>query len=48
MRNQKGYVAGDNGQAVVTADHVIVGAMSSDIGSIGPGGTLCRAPAASS
>ena len=27
MRNQKGYVAGYNGQAVVTADQVIVGAM---------------------
>ena len=26
MRNQKGYVAGYNGQAVVTADQVIVGA----------------------
>jgi len=29
MRNQKGYVAGYNGQAVVTADQVIVGAMLS-------------------
>ena len=29
MRNQKGYVAGYNGQAVVTADQVIVGAMVS-------------------
>jgi len=29
MRNQKGYVAGYNGQAVVTADKVIVGAMLS-------------------
>jgi hypothetical protein len=29
MRNQKGYVAGYNGQLVVTADHVIVGAMLS-------------------
>jgi hypothetical protein len=29
MRNQKGYVAGYNGQAAVTADQVIVGAMLS-------------------
>jgi hypothetical protein len=29
MRNQKGYVAGYNGQAVVTAEQVIVGAMLS-------------------
>src|SRR5690349_21737115 len=29
MRNQKGYVAGYNGQAVVTANQVIVGAMLS-------------------
>jgi len=29
MRNQKGYAAGYNGQAVVTADQVIVGAMLS-------------------
>ena len=29
MRNQKGYVAGYNGQAVVTADQVIVGAVLS-------------------
>ena len=29
MRNQKGYVAGYNGQLVVTADQVIVGAMLS-------------------
>jgi transposase len=29
MRNQKGYVAGYNGQAVVTADQVIAGAMLS-------------------
>jgi Transposase DDE domain len=29
MRNQKGYVAGCNGQIVVTADQVIVGAMLS-------------------
>jgi transposase len=29
MRNQKGYMAGYNGQAVVTADQVIVGAMLS-------------------
>ena len=29
MRNQKGYVAGYNGQIVVTADQVIVGAMLS-------------------
>ena len=29
MRNQKGYVAGCNGQAVVTAQQVIVGAMLS-------------------
>jgi hypothetical protein len=29
MRNQKGYVAGYNGQPVVTADQVIVGAMLS-------------------
>jgi len=29
MRNQKGYVAGSNGQLVVTADQVIVGAMLS-------------------
>src|ERR1700757_1296885 len=29
MRNQKGYLAGYNGQAVVTADQVIVGAMLS-------------------
>jgi hypothetical protein len=29
MRNQKGYVAGYNGQAVVTAEQVIVGAMVS-------------------
>jgi transposase len=29
MRSQKGYVAGYNGQAVVTADQVIVGAMLS-------------------
>ena len=29
MRNQKGYVAGYNGQAVVTTDQVIVGAMLS-------------------
>ena len=29
MRNQKGYVAGYNGQAVVTAQQVIVGAMLS-------------------
>ena len=29
MRNQKGYVAGYNGQAVVTADQVIVGVMLS-------------------
>jgi len=29
MRNQKGYVAGCNGQAVVTADQVIAGAMLS-------------------
>jgi transposase len=29
MRNQKGYVAGYNGQVVVTADQVIVGAMLS-------------------
>ena len=29
MRNQKGYVAGYNGQAVVTADQVIVGSMLS-------------------
>jgi transposase len=29
MRNQKGYVAGYNGQAVVTADQIIVGAMLS-------------------
>jgi len=29
MRNQKGYVAGYNGQAVITADQVIVGAMLS-------------------
>jgi DDE family transposase len=29
MRNQKGYVAGYNGQAVVTAGQVIVGAMLS-------------------
>jgi hypothetical protein len=29
MRNQKGYVAGYNGQAVVTSDQVIVGAMLS-------------------
>src|SRR5215467_14739684 len=29
MRNQKGYTAGYNGQAVVTADQVIVGAMLS-------------------
>jgi hypothetical protein len=29
MRNQKGYVAGCNGQLVVTADQVIVGAMLS-------------------
>jgi hypothetical protein len=29
MRNQKGYVAGYNGQLVVTADQVIVGAMRS-------------------
>jgi transposase len=30
MRNQKGYVAGYNGQAVVTAGQVIVGAMLSE------------------
>jgi hypothetical protein len=29
MRNQKGHVAGYNGQAVVTAEQVIVGAMLS-------------------
>src|SRR5207244_1924930 len=29
MRNQKGYVAGYNGQLVVTAEQVIVGAMLS-------------------
>jgi hypothetical protein len=29
MRNQKGYVAGYNGQAVVTTDQVIAGAMLS-------------------
>jgi hypothetical protein len=29
MRNQKGYAAGYNGQAVVTADQVIAGAMLS-------------------
>ncbi len=29
MRNQKGYVAGYNGQLVVTADQVIIGAMLS-------------------
>jgi Transposase DDE domain len=29
MRNQKGYVAGYNGQAVVTADQVIAGALLS-------------------
>jgi hypothetical protein len=29
MRNHKGYVAGYNGQAVVTADQVIAGAMLS-------------------
>ena len=29
MRNQKGYVAGDNGQLVVTAQQVIVGAVLS-------------------
>jgi len=29
MRNQEGYVAGYNGQAVVTADQVIVGALLS-------------------
>jgi len=29
MRNQKGYVAGYNGQLAVTADQVIVGAMLS-------------------
>jgi hypothetical protein len=31
MRNQKGYVAGYNGQLVVTADQVIVGAMLSQL-----------------
>jgi len=29
MRNQKGYVAGYNGQLVVTAQQVIVGAVLS-------------------
>jgi len=29
MRNQKGYVAGHNGQLVVTTGQVIVGAMLS-------------------
>jgi HEAT repeat protein len=29
MRNQKGYIAGYNGQLVVTADQVVVGAMLS-------------------
>ena len=49
MRNQKGYVAGYNGQLVVTADQVIVGAMLSQH----PAWphicrTRCWAPAASS
>ena len=48
MRNQKGYVAGYNGQAVVTADQVIVGAMLSSTRSTAPCCTLCRALAASS
>jgi len=37
MRNQKGYVAGYNGQAVVTAQQVIVGAMMSQH----PAGATC-------
>jgi hypothetical protein len=48
MRNQKGYVAGYNGQAVVTADQVIVGAMLSRPRWIAPCCTLCQSPAASS
>ena len=40
MRNQKGYVAGYNGQAVVTADQVIVGAMLSQH----PAGRTCCTP----
>jgi hypothetical protein len=45
MRNQKGYVAGYNGQLVVTADQVIVGAMLSQHPA---GRTRCWTPAASS
>ena len=49
MRNQKGYVAGYNGQLVVTAQQVIVGAMlSASTPSTAPCCTPCWTPAASS
>jgi hypothetical protein len=48
MRNQKGYVAGYNGQAVVTADQVIVGAILSRHPVDRPCCTPCRTSAASS
>jgi transposase len=41
MRNQKGYVAGYNGQAVVTAQQVIVGAMRLSTRSTAPCSTRC-------
>ncbi len=48
MRNQKGYVAGYNGQLVVTAQQVIVGAVLSQHRSTAPCCTRCWTPAASS
>jgi hypothetical protein len=48
MRNQKGYAAGCNGQLVVTAGQVIVGAMLSRHPSAAPCCTPSWTPAASS
>jgi hypothetical protein len=47
MHNQKGYVAGYNGQLVVTGGQVIVGALSQHL-STAPCCTPCWTPAASS
>jgi hypothetical protein len=48
MRNQKGYVAGYNGQLVVTAQQVIAGAVLSQHRPAAPCCTRCPRPAASS
>jgi len=48
MRNQKGYVAGYNGQAVVTAEQVVAGAMCPRTPSTAPCSTRCPVNAGTS